>query len=343
MKKAKALTIAMITLALTALATTLTVHASDSSVSVTVLDCGSQTYGNKGLCSGGYWVGEIPLNITSCSVHSLSMGYCINFDRVIYIGSTYSASIVSANDSAEWRAVSYLLTWNFPKNNSEAAAAQVAVWRLLNQTRGVNYYRESWLDQSIDNAGNALASQAYGKDVFRQGDQFTWISPVSGNGSATQASPGQTVTFTARLTTSTCTPRANVRVLFNATLNSCGQSQLLNSTYVAPTEAFTDSQGMAQVSVTVPATAPLGSSVTVDAATKSVWPQRYIDVTDPSTQDLLGVGNAFELTISSSVCITATLQVLPESQIGSVTAFTAFAAGFAVWIKVKRSKIQVVR
>ncbi len=111
--------------------------------------------------------------------------------------------------------------------------------------------------------------------------------------SAIQANPGQTVAFTAQLTTSAGTPRANVHVLFNATLNFNGQTQLLNSTYVIPASAFTDSQGKAQVNVTVPSDTLIGSTIAVEASTQSIWPQRYVDITDPATQDLIGIGTSY--------------------------------------------------
>ena len=337
MKKASIRALTLILLASVALSICATVKA-DTAVSVTVNDPYSQTLGNFGLPSGGYWVGEIPLTITSGSTASNTMGYCINFNRPINIGTSYPATLAPAGDSAEWRAVSYVLTWNKPTTNNEAAAAQVAVWRLLNQTRGADYFRESWLEAGIDSAGNAVANQAWGKDVVRQGDLFTWISPIAANMSSIQANPGQTLTFTAQLTSSTGAPRANVRVLFNATRSTAGQSLPLNSTYVTPAAAYTDSQGRVQVSVKVPGDSQLGATINVEGATQSVWPQRYINVNDPSVQDLIGVGGTFQLTISTNMCIFGFIQVLPESPIGPIAAIGAFGAGFAAWVKIKRKK-----
>jgi hypothetical protein len=262
----------------------------------------------------------------------------MDFDRTINIGSTYTATLTAAADNAEWRGVSYVLTWNKPTTNSEAAAAQVAVWRLLNQTRGTLYFRESWLSPSIDDAGNAVATAAWGRDVVRQGDVFSWVSPIQGNLSTTQANPGDTVTFTAQITSSQGTPRANVRVRFNATLNNGGAPLLLNSTYVSVASAFTDSQGHAQVSVTVPSDSPVGSTIAVEAATSSVWPQRYIDLGNPATQDLIGVDDTFQLTLTTNLCIFGFITVLPESQIGSIAAIGAFAAAFAAYVKIKQHK-----
>ncbi|MCL4429850.1 MAG: hypothetical protein M1167_03760 [Chloroflexi bacterium] len=341
MKKASMYTLTLLVLACTALAMSATVRASDPAVSVYILDPTNPANGGLGQTSGGYWVGQIPITINDGSSPAYrTVGYCMDFDRVIYIGGTYPATITPVTDDAEWRAVSYVLTWNNPANNSAAAADQVAIWRLLNQTRGTNYYKESWLDTSIDNAGNAVATQAWGKDVVRQGDQFRWVSPISSNLSAVQANAGQTVTFAAQLTTSTGAPRANVRVNFNATLNYEGQSTLLNSTYVTPMTAFTDSQGMAQVSVTVPPSTLLGATIAVEASTQSIWPQKYVDVTDPSTQDLIGLGTTYQLTLSTNVSIFGYIQVLPESPIGTLAAFGAVGGGFAVWVKFKRSKKQ---
>ena len=326
-------------LAFTALALNTTVRALDPAVSVYIMDPTNPANGGKGLLSGGYWVGEISITITDgASPYFQTVSYCIDFDRVIYIGGTYPATIAPVSDNAEWRAVSYLLTWNNPASNNEAAADQVAIWKLLNQTRGTNYYRESWLDPTVDNAGDAVATQAWGKDVVRQGDQLSWVTPIMSNMSTIQADAGQSVNFTAQLTTAAGTPRANVRVLFNATLTTGEESQMLNSTYITPLEAFTDSQGMVQVTVTIPSDTLLGSTVAVEALTQSIWPERYIDVSDPATQDLIGVGNTFQLTVSTNLHILGFIQVLPESPIGTLTAFGAVTTGFAVWVKFKHPK-----
>jgi hypothetical protein len=302
------------------------------------MDPANPVNGGKGVTSGGYWVGQIPIRITSGSTTVQTQSYCMDFDRTISIGSTYTASLTAAADNAEWRAVSYVLSWNNPATNSEAAAAQVAVWRLLNQTRGTTYFRESWLDQSIDNAGNVLATAAWGKDVVRQGDVFSWVSPIVGNMSMTHANPGATVIFTAQLATAQGAPRSNVLVQFNATLNDGGAPLLLNSTYVSPASAYTDSQGRVQVAVTVPSNSAIESTITVEAATKSVWPQRYIDLGNPATQDLIGMGETFQLTLTTNVALFGFIVVLPESSIGSIAAIGAFAAAFAAYVKIKQHK-----
>lgn len=335
MKKAVLTSVALMLIASAALCATVK---ADISVSVYVMDPYNPANGGVGLTSGGYWVGQIPIRITAGSTTIQTLSYCINFDRTINIGSTYPATITPATDTAEWRAVSYVLTWNNPATNNEGAAAQVAVWRLLNQTRGIDYYREPWLDVAIDNAGNAVATEAWGKDVARQGDQFIWVSPTSTNMSAVQATPGQTLTFVAQLTDSGGTPRSNVQILFNATLNTGSQDILLNSTYVSTASEYTDNNGQAQVTVTVPMDTPVGASVAVEGATTGVWPQRYIDLSDPSTQNLLGLGETFQLTLKTNLCIYAFITVLPESPIGPFAAIGAVGAATFVYVKVKRHR-----
>jgi len=215
---------------------------------------------------------------------------------------------------------------------------QVAIWRLLNQTRGSNYYVESWLDQAIDNVGNDLAAQAIGKDVVRQNDLFQWVTSITTNMSGTPSNPGDTVSFTAKLTNSTGSPRPNVRVLFNVTSSFEGVTLVLNSTYVTPSESFTDSHGLAQVTVSVPGDSPYGTTLAVQAQTQSIWPQRYIDVTDQSSQNLLGIGETYQLTLSTNVCVIGYITVLPESPFGAIAAIGACGVGFAAWVKIKKHK-----
>jgi hypothetical protein len=338
MQKTSTITLAFLLIICAALSVFATVKADTASM-VTVNNPTNQNlYGNKGVTSGGYWVGQIPMTITSGSTSVLSLGYCMDFDRTIVIGTTYPASLSAVGDTVEWRAVSYVLTWSNPSVDSDGAAAQIAVWRLLNQTRGTDYYVESWLNPSLDSAGNAVANQAWGKDVVRQGDQFRWVSPITGNMTSIQASPGQNVTFTAKLTDAAGTPRANVRILFNATLNINTHVTLLNSTYVSTSAAYTDRQGQVQVTVTVPMDARVGSSVGVEAATQSVWPQQFVDTTDPSIQDLIATGDTFQLTVSTNMTIYGFITVLPESPVGPLAAVGAFGGGFIAFIKIKQHK-----
>jgi hypothetical protein len=143
----------------------------------------------------------------------------MNFDRTVYMGSTYPAELAAVMDTAEWRAVSYILTWYHPPADGAAAAAnQVAIWRLLNSTRGYAYYKEPWITTTLDNAGNALAEEVKDKDVVRQSDVFQWSESVTTNQSAVMGNPSETVTFKAKLTDAFGTPRSGVRVIFSAIL-----------------------------------------------------------------------------------------------------------------------------
>jgi hypothetical protein len=323
-------------------ATAIATVSATTTVNVYIYNPFDTNNGAKGINSNGHWVGDIPIDIISGGSTFHTISYCMDFDRDLNVGTTYQATITSAADTAEWRAVSYVLSWNNPTNNNEAAVAAVAIWRLLNQTRGTTYYRESWLDQGIDAAGNVLSTQAYGKDVVRQGDQLTWIAPITGNMSAVIAESGQTITFKAHLASSSGTPRANVKILTSAALNIGSTTTELNSSYVTPTETFTDTQGDIQIDVQVPEDTPNGATITVKAETKSIWPQRYIDTTNPAVQDLLGIGDNVHLTVSTSVCILGTINVLPESPIGTIMSISAAGVGFAVWVKVKHPKFSKI-
>jgi len=292
----------------------------------------------KGLWSGDYWVGEIPITVSN-GPSQQTKAYCIDFDRTIKIGTSYPARVTAVTENAEWRAVSYILTWYHPPANDDAAVAnQVAIWRLLNVTRGRVYVKPSWLYTSFDSAGSALADIAKGKDVVRQGDVFQWIEPVTTNQSALMGNPGETITFKAKLTDAFEAPRPSVRVIFNATLRP--DNVELDSTYISPSVTHTDSNGIAEVTVKVPETIQNGESIEVKASTKSVWPQLYLDLNDDRRQDLIGIGTTFELTVSTNVCVLAYIMVIPEVPLGTLTAGAACAFAFMFWKKGGRLKKQ---
>jgi hypothetical protein len=303
------------------------------------LDSGN---GAKGVVSANYWVGEIPITVSNTTVSAQeTKAYCMNFDRTINVGSTYPAGLAAVTDTAEWRAVSYILTWYHPPADGNAAATnQVAIWRLLNSTRGYLYVTPGWLSTSLDGLGNALAEEVKNKDVVRQGDVFQWIEPVTTNQSAVMGNPGETITFKAKLTNSVGTPRSGVRVLFNATLRP--DNIVLDSTHISPSVTHTDSSGIATVDVTVPEDIQNGESIEVKASTKSVWPQLYLDLNDVARQDLIGIGTTFELTVSTNVCVLAYITVIPEVPLGTLTAGVACAFAFVFWKKgghLKRQKL----
>jgi hypothetical protein len=313
----------------------------DIQVSVYIRNPLDSSNGANGVVSGNYWVGEIPITVSN-GPSQQTKAYCINFDRTINIGSTYPAKVTAVTENAEWRAVSYILTWYHPPADGNAAAAnQIAIWRLLNTTRGYAYVTPGWLSTSLDSAGNALADTAKGKDVVRQGDVFQWIEPVTTNQSAVMGNPGETITFKAKLTSSAGTPRPDVRIIFSATLRP--DNVELDSTHIYPSITHTDSNGIAEVTVKVPETIQNGESIEVKASTKSVWPQLYLDLNDNDRQDLIGIGTTFELTVSTNVCVLAYIMVIPEVPLGTLTAGVACAFAFVFWKKGGRLKKQKMK
>lgn len=289
--------------------------------------------GAKGVVSGSYWVGEIPITVSNSTVAAQqTKAYCMNFDKTVYTGSTYTSQAKVVTDSAEWKAVSYLLTWYHPPADGNAAAAnQVAIWRLLNSTRGYDYYKMPWLTNALDNAGSALADEVLNKDVVREGDVFKWIEPVTTNESAVMGNPGETITFKAKLTDAYGTPRPGVKIIFSAVLSPANVE--LNASHVSPADTHTDSNGIAEVTVKVPESIQNGERVEVKASTKSVWARMYLDLDDGRRQDLIGIGTTFELTVSTNVCVLASIMVIPEVPLGTLTAGAACAFAFMFWKK----------
>jgi hypothetical protein len=316
----------------------------DIQVSVYIRDPLNSSNDAEGLVSGSCWVGEIPLTVSGATAPGAQQtkGYCMNFDRTVYVGSTYPAELTAVMDTAEWKAVSYILTWYHPPaNDGEAAANQVAIWRLLNSTRGYDYVTPDWLSTSLDSAGNALAEEVKDKDVVRQGDVFQWIEPVTTNQSALVGNPGETITFKTNLTDASGTSRPGVRIIFSAVLRP--DDVELDSTYIHPLVTHTDSNGIAEVNVTIPDDIQNGESIEVNASTKSVWPQLYLDLNDEKRQDLVGIGTTYELTVSTNVCVLASILVVPEVPLGTLTAGAACAFACVFWKKgghLKKQKIK---
>jgi len=73
----------------------------DTAISVYIMDPNNPANGGKGLTSGGYWVGQIPIRITAGSSITQTLSYCINFDRAINIGSTYAATVTPVSETDE--------------------------------------------------------------------------------------------------------------------------------------------------------------------------------------------------------------------------------------------------
>jgi hypothetical protein len=107
----------------------------------------------------------------------------------------------------------------------------------------------------------------------------------------------------------------------------------LDAASVSPAETHTDSNGVAAVTVKVPDDINNGERVEVQASTKSVWPQMYMDLDDDRRQDLIGIGTTFELTVSSNVCVLAYITVIPEVPLGTLTAGLTCGFAFMFWKK----------
>ncbi len=249
--------------------------------------------------SQGYWIGQFPITING----NTGEAYCLTPSGTVYEGSSYSADevLVPTND-ATWQAISYLLSWYAPTDATSAAVDQVAIWDLLGEAPP---YSDFVLDSSITSPAATLAADASGKNTAMPIDTLTWTSPGAGT---TSADPGTTVSFLVQLGSA----RPNVQIDFTASLTSAGGlPTTLPSADVSPSVAFTDGDGMAQVSVTVPSDAPVGSTIAVAASTQSVWPTQYLDLLNYNSgaQNLLGLGPALDLTTSASTSISQSLTI----------------------------------
>jgi hypothetical protein len=334
-KASKIVSIAFLVLLLASVS--LAVYA-EIEVSVTIMDPTNSSNGAKGVISGSYWVGEIPITVSNATVPSeQTKAYCMNYDKTLNIGVTYPANAAPVTDNAAWKSISYILTWyNPPADGNAAAANQVAIWRLLTSP----YVKPSWLSQSCDDAGNNLANIAKDKDVVRQGDDLSWIAPKTGDDIAVTGNPGDVINLKVKLTSANG-PRANVKIVFCATIVPANTP--LVSPYLNPSEAFTGSNGEAAVTVTVPSNIQNGESIEVKASTKSVWPQLYLDLTDNARQDLIGIDTTFQLTVRTNVCIIAHILVVPEVPLGTLTAGAACAFAFVFYTKGGRLKKQKIK
>lgn len=285
--------------------------------------------GALGVQVGNDWIGQCPVTI-SPSHDGSSKGnvYCINYTGTVYIGNTYTATIATATDTPQWEAVSYILTWNASTTNTQAAIDQVAIWILLNNYNTVS--NPLGLPSSILGPAQTLASQVNGFNVVHPGDQLKWIAPfigVEGSANTTSAAPGQTVTFQVQLTDSSGNPLTiqNVRIDFTA--------------FGSTTTAFTDSNGVATAAVTVPQSTPAGSKISVQATTKSLWAQQYLDLVDQygqrCTQNFIGTGTALCLTTSTNLSITGFITVTPE--ISTLVLIPVALGAVALYVKRKQT------
>ena len=78
----------------------------------------SASNGDLGVTAGSYWIGQFPVQITNATGTYPIEVYCLNYTGTVNEGSPYTASIDPANDTAQWRAISYILSWNNPTDGT---------------------------------------------------------------------------------------------------------------------------------------------------------------------------------------------------------------------------------
>ncbi len=299
---------------------------------------------SSGLTSA-YWVGQFPVTINyGTSQATTGEVYCMNANGQVYVGGTYNAAMTPVPNTSTWQQIGYILSWNAPTTNVQAAVDQVAIWMLLNQQpSSYDFTLDSSITTAAQNIVNTVTANG-GVNVALAGDHLQWISPfvgVEGSANTTSANPGVPVTFTLKLTDSQGNPVPNAQIDFAATITSPGVTTAtpLSAPYISSSSAFTDSSGIAQVTVTAPAGTTADSKIAVTASTQSTWPVEYLDLTDQTgqgnTQDLIGIGQTLLMTTSFNVNISGSIFVMPESAYGALSAVVAFAAAFLMYYKLK--------
>ena len=282
-----------------------------------------------GITAGSYWVGEFPVTLNPGTSQAVTgEAYCMTSGGTVYEGTSYTATEVPVPNTPTWQQIAYLLSWNAPTTNSQAAIDQVAIWMLMGQNPP---YTDFSLDSSITNQATSLVSSLSaggGMNVVRAGDHLQWISPfvgTEGSANVTSAEPSQPITFQVQVTDSSGQPLAikNVQIDFTAVSLT--------------TPEYTNSNGVATYTFVVPPGTHAGITLAVTASTNSVWPVEFLDLTtaSPGTQNLLGVGASLGLTASFGVNISGYVFALPESAFGALGALVAFAAGFLIYYKLK--------
>lgn len=253
-----------------------------------------------GDCKGGqygcYWVGEIPINLSSSpnmQDAERTRAYCMQYDKTIRINDPpYSASITDVVDNDTWKSISYILTWyDPPSNDDEAVKIQAAIWQILGN--GV----PTWLPDELN--GSDLVAEAFGKDVIRESDRL-FLTPEK-----EVIDDDETVILTANITKSDDKGRKGVKIIFSVDIGSLNKY-----------EGVTDENGEVEVTLT-----PSGNGIAnVTAYTKGVWAQRYLDLDEENRQDLIGFGTTYQLTTFKYLFVFREIFVIPEFAFGTLSA-----------------------
>ncbi len=108
-----------------------------------------------GITAGSYWVGEFPVTLNPGTSQAVTgEAYCMTSGGTVYEGTSYTATEVPVPNTPTWQQIAYLLSWNAPTTNSQAAIDQVAIWMLMGQNPP---YTDFSLDSSITNQATSLS------------------------------------------------------------------------------------------------------------------------------------------------------------------------------------------
>jgi len=287
----------------------------------------------KGKWFSGYYAGASYVDVRSSSYGNQPGGettraYCINYGAPIYVGREYYGTLTPATDTEKWREIAYILTWydggdpvpaGGPSSDTMGVSVQGALWKILD---GII---PSWIPTQYRTGINDLFNEATDppKDVIRVDDRFEWIYPEVGNNINLIADPGETVTLKAKVThlvNGNWLPRSGVKIEFSASAGSLDK-----------TIAWTDSDGVVEVVVTIPADA-VELEIEVRAGTKGLWPQKFLDL-GGDKQDLIGIDTTYQLTVTTNVWILANIRVVPEVPLGTLAALVACLSAYLVMAK----------